>query len=477
MRHRSIPVAAIQTRAADRSDFVTIWPRVLALVERAGRHGARLIVLPEGTVPGYVLGPEPVEEATLVRARTDVARLAREFSATIVYGTARVDGAHTFNSASVIGPSGDELGFADKGFLWHFDRRWFAPSCALAPIETPIGVLGVLICADGRIPTLARMLVERGAEVLVMPTAWVTSGRDPSALENVQADLLANVRARENGVPFLAANKCGVERESVAYCGKSAIVDRFGAFVSRANERDETVIYGEIELGEPARTHSAVLRVAERAADTARRKAVRIAFTATRELAALERLARTAAEEDVNVMIAPDAPAIPARELGDANLEFLSIAQAAEDGVLYAALGAGAAGLLAGIVDDAIAENPAGLVEARLAGIDLFVWSCGLPPAEAATLARARALELRAYVVVIPRAAGDRQPEQSRAFAVDPDGAIVAGTFDGFQLAAFTYDPAKSGATTVAPHTDVLEGLRAVARLRERSEVNVAFVE
>ena len=58
-----------------------------------------------------------------------------------------------------------------------------------------------------------------------MPTAWVTSGRDPGALENVQADLLARVRAYENGVPFVAANKCGVELGIALYCGKSQIVD------------------------------------------------------------------------------------------------------------------------------------------------------------------------------------------------------------------------------------------------------------
>ena len=73
-------------------------------------------------------------------------------------------------------------------------------------------------------------------------------------------------------------------------------------------------------------------------------------------------------------------------------------------------------------------------------------------------LARTRAAELRAYVVVFA--------EGARAFAVDPDGTVVAGTFDGFLMAAFAYDPARSAATTVAPTTDVLAGLREAERLR-----------
>ena len=114
----------------------------------------------------------------------------------------------------------------------------------------------MLVCADGRLPTLARNLVEAGAEALVMPTAWVTSGRDPAVLENVQADLMVNVRARENGVPFLAANKCGVERQAVAYCGKSAIVSGDGSFIARAPQGEACVIAGEIEVGAPPRTYA-----------------------------------------------------------------------------------------------------------------------------------------------------------------------------------------------------------------------------
>ncbi len=47
--------------------------------------------------------------------------------------------------------------------------------------------------------------------------------------------------------------------------------------------------------------------------------------------------------------------------------------------------------------------------------------------------ARTRAAELRAYVVVF-------DSPRRRAFAVDPDGAVVCGTFGAFELAAFTFE-------------------------------------
>jgi predicted amidohydrolase len=446
LRLRKIPVACVQVRAGARLEFEDRWPGVVSALRSSARSGAKLIVLPEATVPAYVLGQEPVDPVQIERARADVAAVARATGATIVYGTARCEDGQTYNSASVIGPAGDLLGFADKHFLWHFDRRWFARGSALEPIETPLGRLGVLVCADGRIPTLARTLVERGAEMLVMVTAWVTSGRDPANLENLQADLMVGVRARENGVPFLAANKCGVENGSVAYCGKSAILAADGTFVARAPQDAEATISGEVKVGAPAAQHSATLRPD---APPQPCREARIAFCAATDPATLERFAFAAAQADADLLLAPRAPearpGLPA-----------SIATGRATGCTVAA-----GGVLVGIVDRTIVENPAGLVPARLAGVDLFVWNDAESTPESIALARTRAAELRAYVVALPGSGA------GRAYAVDPDGTVVAGTFGEYRLATFGYDRARSGATAVAPHTDVLAGLRAVETVRE----------
>jgi hypothetical protein len=101
---------------------------------------------------------------------------------------------------------------------------------------------------------------------------------------------------------------------------------------------------------------------------------------------------------------------------------------------------------------------PRGLVPARLAGIDLFATA---PDGDAEwheAFARTRAAELRAYVIVFGG--------EDRAFVADPDGAVIAGTFDGYRLAAFTYDRARTAATQVAPSTDVREGLRTAEAIR-----------
>jgi predicted amidohydrolase len=443
-----IAIACIQVQAYDRDHFGEHWPFVVALVERAALRGARLIVVPEGSVPGYVLGQAPVEPALLRQAERALVHVAHAHGATIVYGAAQLAGGKTYNAACVIGPDGETLGSAHKNFLWHFDRRWFSPGETLEPIPTPLGSLGVLVCADGRIPTLARTLVDRGAQVLVMPTAWVTSGRDPANLENLQADLLVNVRARENGVPFVAANKVGAEAQSVAYCGKSAIVAADGTFVARGGERDEAIVFGEIALGAGHASRGPQLATPHVRPANPRRARLAIATAAAAgDVAELGRLAEQA---DAQGLIALGSGATPA-----ATLATLDAAAA-----LHAT--ARIAGVTFGVVADACIEDPAGLVAARLGGVDAFCWVTEREPAWQTALARARAAELRAYVVVLDSRYG------GRAFACDPDGTVVCGTFDGLRVAAFVYDAERTGATAVAPHTDVLEGLRRIETLAAR---------
>jgi predicted amidohydrolase len=444
----------VQPGAHNREHFDSVWPHLVSLADEAGERGARLIVLPEATVPAYVLGTEPVALEQIARAFADIRVLAQRHAAVIVYGGAKIVDGKTFNAAICIGPDGRELGYAAKQFLWHFDRRWFAPGETLAPIETPLGTLGLLVCADGRIPTIASTLVDRGATMLVMPTAWVTSGRDPSALENIQADLFANVRARENGVPFVVSNKCGVERGSVAYCGKSAIIDGAGAFVARGSERDEEIVFGEVAPVVPAGRSSRAVearelltRNARDAADAAALRA-RIAF-ARPDVRDIAGLAVSAAHADCDLLIASGPSATAAGD--DAGVVTVS----ADDANRIVTR----AGVRFAVVTDDTFLDPEGLVGARMHGVDLFVWLTQDREGWATRFARTRAAELRAFAIVF-------DTENDRSFVVDPDATVLAGTFDDFAMAAFVYDRARSQATTVAPTTDVMAGLRVVESIR-----------
>ncbi|HZO92815.1 MAG TPA: carbon-nitrogen hydrolase family protein [Candidatus Baltobacteraceae bacterium] len=420
MSARPTPVALLQTRAHDRSAFGTRWPQLLAQLTAVAESGAKLIVVPEGTVPAYVIGSDPVDSRELETAAESVIRLAAATGATVVYGAARAGKRGLANSAYVVTPDGI-AGFADKCFLWHFDRRWFTAGSALEPVVTPLGTLGVFICADGRIPTIGAALVAKGAEILVVPTAWVTSGRDPHRLENLQADLMIPVRARENGVPLVAANKCGVEARSVAYCGKSQIVAADGSVVALAAEDAECVLRGSVAIGPAVVTRAPVPPPVQRLDGPPLPASLRIALADRLD----DELCALATAADAELVLDPH------RHPSSSDVA---------------------------LVDDEAVLDPRALVAPRLEGVRLFVWRASIEAEWVAPFARTRAAELRAYVVTFDTL-------RRRAFAVDPDGTIVCGTFDGFELAAFSFDRSRTDAWRVAPATDVREGLVRTADL------------
>ncbi|HKU66397.1 MAG TPA: carbon-nitrogen hydrolase family protein, partial [Candidatus Baltobacteraceae bacterium] len=415
-----IHAAAVQLRAHSRASFAAAWPAITQHVEAAAASGAGIVVLPEGTLPAYVLGYDRYEPSEIEAALEQCAAIARRYGVVLVAGAARREGDRVFNSAVVIERDGSIAGSADKHFLWHFDRQWYAPGERIEPIRTSIGCIGALVCADGRIPTIARALVDAGAEILVMPTAWVTSGRDPQQMENAQADLLARVRARENGVPFIAANKCGVERGCVAYCGKSQIVAADGMPIVVASQDREETIFATLDVGAPAPQRRPYEPMGVSIPGESR--ACRLAITARSPHPDDEELLRIL-EADALIYADEIAP------LGTI------------DGIVFT-------------VTDGMVLDPGVLAEMRVSGdLQLAVWRTSYDPSWQVTFARARALELRMYVIVIDTA-------HDRAYAVDPDGAVVCGTFGEYRVASFTFDPAKTRQTAVAPGTDVLQGLQ-----------------
>ncbi len=93
----------------------------------------------------------------------------------------------------------------------------------------------------------------------------------------------------------------------------------------------------------------------------------------------------------------------------------------------------------------------------------LFIWNAGdaLDAAWIAAFARTRAAELRAYVLAFDRSRG-------RAFAVDPDGTVLCGTFGDFAMSAFAFDRTRTDRWRVATATDVREGLVRIDSIARR---------
>lgn len=242
-------IALCQARAFDLADAAANFENLLRALDDAGAAGAQLVALPECSYPAYYVGgTDPyatpgVPPFETVRAA--FAAKARQYGYWLAAGIAvpHADGTLT-NSGLVFGPDGEVRGRYDKSFLWHFDSLWFTAGEAFPVFDAGFARFGILICADSRLPEIARSLRVNGAEVIVDLTAWVSQGRDMGALTTTQCEYLMPARAFENGVWVAAADKWGTEDGSIVYAGRSTVIDPLGVTrVCAPSDREDVVVF------------------------------------------------------------------------------------------------------------------------------------------------------------------------------------------------------------------------------------------
>jgi N-carbamoylputrescine amidase len=151
--------------------------RGLALAAEGFAGGANIVVLPELAVPGYTLDPAVLAESAqtlngpAVRAWQRAAAMGGGY---VIGGLCERAGARLFDSAVMV--SGDGvLACYRKAHLFAGEKEVFAPGDAGFPVViTPDGSFGICICYDLRFVEVLRILALRGAELVLVPSAWVT---------------------------------------------------------------------------------------------------------------------------------------------------------------------------------------------------------------------------------------------------------------------------------------------------------------
>ncbi len=186
---------------------------------------ADLVVLPEAFArdfgaPGSDVSP--YAEPTDGEFASEVARVASERGTTVVAGMFETgdDAARPFNTLVVRGRVS-----ADYRKVHLYDSFGFRESDRLTAgaIEPCLVDLsgfrvGLMTCYDLRFPELSRLLVSEGAEVLVVPAAWVAGQRKVDHWRT-----LVRARAIENTAYVVAAGQPGPR-----YTGHSMVVDPWG---------------------------------------------------------------------------------------------------------------------------------------------------------------------------------------------------------------------------------------------------------
>lgn len=249
---QDLRVACVQLQAHDVDEAEIALQEALEAIDRAAAQKAHLVLLPECTYPGYMLrdwgrgAARLAGEQAVVRAVQTFSEKAAQHRCYLAAGLVESEGDTYYNAAILFDPAGKIVGKARKHFLWHFDSNWFSPGSEFGVWETPWGRVGMLICADARIPEVSRALRVKGARIIIDLTNWTSSGRKAATLTNPQVEYMLRTRALENQVWFVAADKVGIEQDSVVYCGSSCVVSPQGELVARASSDRPEILLAEI---------------------------------------------------------------------------------------------------------------------------------------------------------------------------------------------------------------------------------------
>jgi predicted amidohydrolase len=224
------------------------------LLQRAADGGADLAVLPE-----YVdyLGrahtapkPEPVDG----EFGAFFADAARELGMWVHAGSFHEigpDAEHTYNTTLVFDRAGALAATYRKIHLYDVEipgRVSYHESATVAPgASTEIADVedlrvGLSICYDLRFPELYRRLAIDGANVLVVPAAFMLhTGRD-------HWEVLLRARAIENQCYVLAAGQIGNHDPDRTCFGRSMVVDPWGTVIAQAPDV-AGVTFADLDLG------------------------------------------------------------------------------------------------------------------------------------------------------------------------------------------------------------------------------------
>lgn len=219
------------------------------LVGEAAQQGAQLVVLPENFAVF-----NPVDLPSLAEAAGDpngyfqsfLSGLAKQHSIWLVGGSlpirpARQDGdARVFSSCLVYRPDGELAARYDKLHLFDVDitdaqgryreSERFRYGDSVVVFDTPFGRIGMAVCYDLRFPELFRALTERGAEIIVLPSAFTR------LTGQAHWEILVRARAIENTCFLLAAGQGGRHDALRETFGHSMIVDPWGVVLASLGE-------------------------------------------------------------------------------------------------------------------------------------------------------------------------------------------------------------------------------------------------
>lgn len=227
--------------------------RIRELVAEAVAQGAELVALPENFAWLRIPGAEPAPVGPVPGPLVDeMAQLARAHGIYLLCGgLPEGDPAEPryYQASVLLAPDGSLAAHYRKRHLFDVElpdgtilreSEVLKAGDDLVCAETPLGNIGFAICYDLRFPEHFRALVDAGAHILTVPSAFT----DPTG--RAHWHVLLRARAIENQCYVIAPGQVGVHGGDRHSYGHSLIVDPWGEVLAEVEE-GEGVAVAEID--------------------------------------------------------------------------------------------------------------------------------------------------------------------------------------------------------------------------------------
>jgi deaminated glutathione amidase len=249
----SVRIACLQLNAG--SDYAANLATLGAMMREAAAGGARFIFSPEYALmmdgSGRVMREKALDAAG-EPALSALCALSRELGVWHLVGslTLKSDDGRMFNRSALISDQGVVAASYDKIHMFDAtlpsgtvirESSAYRPGERAVIADTPWGRLGMTVCYDLRFPHLYRVLAQRGALLLAIPSSFQR--------ETGKAHWHALLRARaiENASFVIAAAMCGEHPGKRSTYGHSLVVDPWGEVLVDGGEAPG-VLYADLDL-------------------------------------------------------------------------------------------------------------------------------------------------------------------------------------------------------------------------------------
>lgn len=223
------------------------------MIKEVVNGGAEIVVLPEMFNCPYeaTIFPEYAEKEG-GHTWANLSRIARENNIYLIGGSIpeKDEQENVYNTSYIFDPNGQQIGKHRKMHLFDIDieggQRFkesdtLTPGDAVTVFDTLYGKIGVMICYDLRFPELARLMVQKGAKLIIVPGAFnMTTG--PAHWE-----ILFRTRALDNQVYAIGVAPARDEGSNYVSYGNSIIVNPWGEMINHLGKEEGTLVQ-ELDL-------------------------------------------------------------------------------------------------------------------------------------------------------------------------------------------------------------------------------------